>query len=106
MNEKNGKSILLLIPFIFAGIILSIILKGWVLSILWSWFIVPTLGLPILSIPIAIGISIVVGLLTHQYNDFNTTDTKMSELIGKSIGHSIIGPLLTLFVGWVVHSFI
>lgn len=44
-----------------------VILRGYVLSILWGWIIVPIFGLPAIGVAQAIGISIVVGLMTHQY---------------------------------------
>ena len=96
---------LLLIPTIIALAIVSIILNGWVLSILWSWFIAPLFGLPLLSITTAIGMAIVIRLLTYQYSDDMFKNKSMSELIGAVIGHSIFGPLLVLFIGWIVHCF-
>lgn len=39
------------------------ILSGYVLSVLWGWFIVPTFGLPLLTIPVAIGVMLVVAYL-------------------------------------------
>ena len=96
---------LLLIPTIIAFAILSIILNGWVLSILWSWFIVSLFGLPLLSIPTAVGIAIIVRLITYQYNDLDLKGKSIGEWIGCAISHSIFGPLLVLFIGWIVTLF-
>ena len=52
-------AILVVLGF-FGSWIGSTIFCGWVLKILWGWFIVPTFGLPILSIPSAIGFSLVI----------------------------------------------
>ena len=40
--------------------------KGYVLTILWAWFVVPTFSLPELAIAPAIGLAMVVSYLTHQ----------------------------------------
>jgi len=58
--------IAVMLAFIAGIMVVSCLLRGWVLSILWRWFMVPTLGLPALSVPQAIGIALVVGMLTHQ----------------------------------------
>ena len=58
--------IAVMLAFIAGIMVVSCLLRGWVLSILWRWFMVPTLGLPALSVPQAIGIALVVGMLTHH----------------------------------------
>ncbi len=40
--------------------------SGYVLTILWHWFVVPTFQLPELTIFPAIGIAMVVSYLTYQ----------------------------------------
>lgn len=45
---------------VVALLILSSVLNGWVLSILWGWFLVPTLKLPPLTVVQAIGIAMVI----------------------------------------------
>jgi len=97
---------LLLVPTFIILAILGIILQGWVLSILWSWFIVPLFGLPMLSVSSAISIAIIVGLITHQYNDLDLKGKSIGEWVGCAISHSIFGPLLVLFIGWIVTLFI
>ena len=50
----------------FLAITLGVVVKGWVLSVTWQWFVVPIFGLPALSVLQAISIMIVASLLTHQ----------------------------------------
>ena len=86
------------------GIILGLLLvamvalvRAFVLIRLWAWFIVPTFQLPILNYPYAIGLSLVIGLFT--------IGIKTEE--GKKIWvYAILGPFLTLFMGWIVKMFI
>jgi hypothetical protein len=82
----------------------TITFNGWVLSILWGWFIVP-LGGPVLTIPFAIGVAVIVHLLTYQYDtakDERDTATK----VGHAVGVTLLSPLLALLIGWVALKFI
>jgi len=45
--------------------LLTTILRGWVLCDLWRWFMEP-MGLPGIGMAHAVGLSTLVGLLTHQ----------------------------------------
>lgn len=92
---------------VFALIAVATILKGWVLTYLWSWFIVPNFGLPELSIVSAIGICMVAGFLTSKY----TGDIKRekeddpAKLFGTLFSYMIRMPLVMLGIGWIVHLF-
>ena len=81
----------------------SYIWYGYVVSILWGWFMVGTFNLPALSIPAAIGLALVVHLLRgYTYEpDKKTTAEKMT-----SIAMSFIYPLISLGIGWIVKNFI
>jgi Na+(H+)/acetate symporter ActP len=83
---------------IVALMVASSIWSGYVLSILWGWFIVPTFGLPMLSIPVAIGLALIVSYLTKSVSNTKTD-------WGWSISIAIITPLVALCMGYVVHSF-
>jgi high-affinity Fe2+/Pb2+ permease len=84
------------IPLLLAA---SSIWRGFALSILWGWFIVPVFGLPALSIPFAIGLSLVVGFLTDHVDD---KDGDWSAAVYKAA----IGPAVALLIGWIVTKFI
>lgn len=87
---------------IFGAFALTAILNGWVLSILWGWFAVPTFGLPALSIPSAIGVALVVSYLTYQYIPDRNSD---EDSAGRSISFIIARPFIALFIGWIVQMF-
>jgi hypothetical protein len=72
------------------------VLRGYVFSILWGWFIVPTFGVPSISTPLAIGIMITIGEVTRQYVPTKDKDIWMP------IGTAILSPLLALLLGWIV----
>lgn len=79
---------------------ISALWGGIVLKALWAWFVVPTFGLPDLSLPIAIGVGLVVSFLTHQY-----VPTKDEDL-PKVIVNDFLYPLIALVMGFVVHLFV
>ncbi len=83
---------------------LTAILNGYVLSILWRWFLVPTLDLPAISIVQAIGISLVIGYLT-DHSSGKSDDRKSDNLIANIFTISL-KPLMALFIGWIVKLFL
>lgn len=83
---------------VFALLIFSTIVRGFVLATLWSWFIVP-IGGPEISIPIAIGISCIVGMLTHEQPAREEKD------IGELIIATLIGPFVLLGFAWIITLF-
>ena len=86
------------------GSVVNHIVNGWALTLLWAWFVVATFDVRPLSIPAAIGLSLVVGYLTYQFKP----DTKEDK--EKSFGHRlaeawVIGvtkPLFALLIGVIV----
>ena len=78
--------------------------SGYVLTILWGWFVVPTFGMPPLALVPAIGLAVVVGYLTHQYTPKAAKpegDGKWDET-GRVTAHMLLRPAFTLLMGWVV----
>ena len=82
-------------------IIVSSIWRGYVLSILWAWFLVPAFGLPVLSIPSAIGLSLVVSMLTNHRTG---REVEEKGRIWTTLSLPFAGPALFLLCGWVVHG--
>jgi hypothetical protein len=80
--------------------------SGYVLTVLWMWFVVPTFHLPPLSVAAAIGLAIVIGYLTHQI-DMNSQNKEESwdERFSKAAAYATIKPAFALFFGWIVHLF-
>jgi Na+/H+ antiporter NhaA len=87
---------------LFVFMPLGIVLKGWALSTLWSWFIVTTFGLPSLGIAPAIGVCMVASYLTKQVMPNDPEKSKEDRLYA-SISHSLCKPPLFVFIGWIVN---
>lgn len=86
---------------------LSYIVFGLVLVQLWQWFVVSWFALKPLTIPIGIGISLIVGLLTRNLKSQESpkTDTVLEAAV-MSFMTAVGSPLFVLFIGWVVQMFI
>lgn len=95
--------ILLLFPASVALLAFGVMWEGAVLSVLWGWFVVPLFGLPPLSLPFAIGLALVVGLLTaHKTgNESTDPDKKWAPLVTM-----VARPGAALLVGWIVTKFL
>lgn len=105
-NEKDAAIVAGIItgPFVFALaiaiVVFQTIMRGFVLSVLWGWFIVPVFGLPSLHISPAIGISLVAGIIGSH-----STRYVKDENPGTSTLMWLSQYPLTLLVGYVVHLF-
>lgn len=91
--------VLILFIIVIALMTLSLLVNGWAFSILWGWFLVP-LGLSELSIPTAIGMALIVQLLTYRASSEQHNSTKEAFI------RSFSAPLLALGIGWVVQAFV
>ena len=86
------------------AMILSSLINGYGLSVIWLWFMVTTFGLPELTIPAAIGVSLVVSFLT--YNESSESNGKgVLELLGEMLVKVIGKTLVIILVGWFVVQF-
>ena len=89
------------------GVMLGAICNGFVLKMLWGWFVVPTFpAAPSLSIPAAIGISLVVGMLTHDLPSLKSEeDQSVADELLLAIYYTIGMTVFYLAMGWVVYRF-
>lgn len=77
---------------------------GFVLTKLWFWFVVPTFHLPLLTLPSAIGLSLVVSYMTSR-PDFSVSEQSWSKLFATLLAHVTITPLVALVFGAIVKSY-
>jgi len=87
--------------------VIAVILNGWVLSILWGWFIVPTFNAPTLGIAPAIGVAMVIGFLTNKGSrqTYAMDKREFWEKIFVELFVSLLLPFTTLGIGWIVKMF-
>ena len=104
MDRENGLGKLGCALAALLMIIPSAIWHGWVLSIVWGWFIVPLFGLPSLSIAYAVGLVLVAGMFRGESK--TDEDDDVVYRIAKSLGNAFLGPLLVLGLAWIVVQFL
>ena len=77
---------------------------GYVLSVLWDWFISPCFGINSITIPYALGISLVVSFLT--YKDDLLKEEYKEDWHAKYMLSTIMLPIVALLFGYIYKSFI
>lgn len=81
---------------VILGITFVFILRGFVLSILWAWFLVP-LGVPPIGIAGAIGVTLMIDMFIPTNSGKSTTE---------AISIMLITPLMVLLIAWITVQFI
>jgi len=71
---------------------------GYVLSILWGWFVVP-LGLAAIGKAHAYGICVVLGLARYRYEEGEQNEWGMRAIM------MFVAPAIYLFCGYAAHWF-
>lgn len=99
------KQIIYAIAGMLALIILGVAWKGFVLMVLWGWFVVPVFGVSSLALAPAIGLALLVSYLTYQGDAAQTRNGDFEELMAVAVVQELLVPTLALCVGFVVHRF-
>jgi hypothetical protein len=88
------------------GIYFSLV-NGWVLTILWGWFVLALFkGAPTLGLPVAIGLMLIVRMLTYiDTGDLQTKERELGMRIARKVGQ-MLSPFAMLLFGWIVHRFV
>lgn len=106
VTEKDLLSCLNIALYVFLVLPISAIFNGWVLSIMWKWFIMP-FGLPSISIAEAIGLSLIFSFLKGGYT--TQSDKKEKESVAyiviRGLFLSFMPGLVILVLGYIVSLF-
>jgi len=94
------------------GVLVSIalvggtLMNGWVLSILWGWFVVPLFGVSQISLLQAIGLTAIINMLksTKVNTDKKSSSKGATEAIISAFVIVFVGPLVSLLFGWIIYS--
>jgi len=82
---------------------LMMVWGGYVLSILWSWFIVPAFEVSSLGLAEAVGITIIIKYMTRT---IEKKEEVSMEYLANQTKSAIMTPLLALSLGYLVQFFI
>lgn len=83
----------------------GVILNGIALSQLWYWFIVPTFNAPPLGLAVAIGVSMTLILFVNAGSGNTEKANDDRELITKVVVQTIVRPLVTIAIGFIITLF-
>lgn len=93
--------ILILIPIIALMVIPVALWRGYVLSVLWGWFIVPTFNAPAIGVVTAMGISLVVGMFAYHRSQ-KTKEGEKDTTVSDYLLNGFVSPAIALGVGYVL----
>lgn len=89
-------------PFLFvAWIVLFLLLRMWVITMLWAWYIVPGFNVAPLRMSIAFGLSTIVVMLSPKRNS-----DKSGLPLGALATEAFINQLFPLVIGWAGSFFV
>jgi hypothetical protein len=101
-KEETGAEIAL-------GLVLSVagaIVRGWVLKVMWGWFLTPAFGVSAPGIAVCLGISLVLTMLVGT-DSLAARGTKQDSRGVLALGlATIFVPLFMLLFGFVIHQFV
>lgn len=103
VKVTGGTVVLFLLAL--AAIVPGIILSGYVMTILWGWFVTPAFGLAVPSIPIMLGLSLILSYITHQ-TIYTEDNREPNTMLWSALVHSLVRPLITLGVGYIIHIYV
>ena len=96
-------------PISCVGLLLAMVigsvLGGFVLTVLWGWFVVPVFNTPSLNIVAAIGLSLIVNFFTAQAQPTDEKKKDEIETVITLLIWAVGKPLTYLGLGWIVNLF-
>lgn len=93
-----------MIIFLLISTVLSVLESGYVLSVLWGWFIVPFFHLPTLPLVYAMGIAIIIDFALFRMSTHKDDRDKKQQIIDVVI--ALIMPFWFLLIGWIIYLFL
>jgi uncharacterized membrane protein len=80
---------------IMAIFLAAILMRGFVLTVLWGWFIVPVFGLPALGLAPALGLTV---LLNYLFAAHTREARSLGTIFQETLGVLVVGCILHLFM--------
>ncbi len=87
----------------------SIVVGGYVISILWAWFITPIFAIPVPAIIACSGLAVFTSYITGVASNSAVAAAKRKDEGSDSSYMVIVGlihPWMVLGLGWLIHQFV
>lgn len=81
-------------------IVPAVLLRAWVLTALWAWYVMPGFGVSPLHMSIAFGLSVLIALAIPR------STGKDDKGAWQIITASFVNPLMSLLMGWIGSFFV
>lgn len=91
-------AVFLVIPLIVLPFLL---VRAFVFGQIWNWWVAPTFGQPMLTLPMSLVIVLMVNLLTP----YTESKKNLQELITGSLWRAL-GELVVLLMAWIALAFV
>jgi hypothetical protein len=106
-NEKTGPLIAGCVTLIVTAPIAALF-NGWVLTKLWAWFVVAHFDAKPLPVGVAMGVSLIVGMLTHQRQPKRDRgdDEESSDIVIGALVEMFGTPAIALLVGLAIRGWV
>ena len=107
MNMKDNKFESCIGVVVLGALVLLIgaIVYGFVVAKLWIWFVVPVFDIRPISIPEAIGLSLLIGKLAGKKDsDIDDYDGSTGEKLVYYFLLIVVSGLFTLGLGWIIYQ--
>lgn len=104
-KPNRGWEIVGKVTTVLVSIVLTAILRGFVLSILWGWFVEP-LGVAAINIAEAIGLATILGMLLQREPDPELDKLPFWRRYVAAFTVTVVGAIFALGIGWIVHFFV
>jgi hypothetical protein len=89
-------------PLIFLGFFVPmVLLKAWVLTYLWQWYVMPVFGVPPLRLVFAFGLSLTINYLLPHIDPPKEQEKTLAPMV-----KMILSPVLAILFGWIGTWFI
>lgn len=97
--SKYIVSVPLFLLLVFGFVPVIILFNAWTITMLWKWFVIPGFHAQPLSMSVAFGLSVLIGMFTNNKTYSEVKDKKeLTTAIGQLIG-KLFGPLLMGYIG-------
>jgi hypothetical protein len=92
------------LALLFIGYPLAIVWEAWIMTKLWSWFVMPTFDAPALTMPVAAGLALLVVLVRPVAAPEKRPDESHFAQYGRIIGYWFLNPALILVAATAIHA--
>lgn len=83
----------------------GMLVSGYVMHVLWGWFVVPTFGLPGISIAQALGLALIVRAVIGTRSE-KKDERPFTKILGEAIFRPVLVGAVFLAVGFVIKAFV